>query len=353
MNKALIISGGGSKGAFAVGVIKDLITTYQLNFDTVVGTSTGSLIAPLAAMQQLDVLERLYTTFNTDDLIEHYDIGARVKQSSLFTANGLGANVKQIFTDDFYAALIKAGKKIYLTSTCLQSGELVVFTTDPDPAPGSYYTVQKIQNADHFRKAIMASASQPVFMPPIHVNENLAVNPGYQFVDGGVREYAGVGIALDTGATELFTILLAAKNEAPATNQFSDLVPILMQTIDIFITDVSANDLYGPRQLINFINYINDTRQNMLRAGVPAHTIDQYFSNQNPAYANLINRAAIKWHIIQPDQPLGGGPGGLEFDPDAMRQMLVTGQTTAAAYVAALKPGEVDWAIGKPQLVPA
>lgn len=228
-----------------------------------------------------------------------------------------------------------------------------MFTTDPDPAPGSYYTVQKIQNADHFRKAIMASASQPVFMPPIHVNENLAVNPGYQFVDGGVREYAGVGIALDTGATELFTILLAAKNEAPATNQFSDLVPILMQTIDIFITDVSANDLYGPRQLINFINYINDTRQNMLRAGVPAHTIDQYFSNQNPAYANLINRAAIKWHIIQPDQPLGGGPGGLEFDPDAMRQMLVTGQTTAAAYVAALKPGEVDWAIGKPQLVPA
>lgn len=345
MNKALIISGGGSKGAFAVGVIKDLITTYQLNFDTVVGTSTGSLIAPLAAMQQLETLEHLYTSFTTEDLIEKYNIGARLNESSLFTANGLGARVKEIFTDNFYAALISAGKKIYLTSTCLQSEELVVFTTDPHPAPGSYYTVQKIQNADHFRRAIMASASQPVFMPPIQVNKILpgAAHPDYQFVDGGVREYAGVGIALDAGATELFTILLAAKNNQPDNTVYKDLFSILMQTIDIFITDVSANDLYGPKQLINFINYINDTRQNISQAGISGELIEKYFSSLNPAYQNLTDRKPVKWHIIQPDQSLGGGPGGLEFDPSEMKQMLATGQATAAAYAAGLKPGEVDW----------
>ncbi|ANH79614.1 Patatin [Niabella ginsenosidivorans] len=346
MNKALIISGGGSKGAFAVGVIKDLVTTYQLNFDTVVGTSTGSLIAPLAAMQQLNTLEHLYTSFTTDDLIEKYNIGARLNQSSLFTANGLGARVKEIYTDDFYASLINAGKKIYLTSTCLQSQELVVFTTDPNPAAGGYYTVQKIQNADHFRRAIMASASQPVFMPPVQVNKNItgSANPDYQFVDGGVREYAGMGIALDAGATELFTILLSAKNSVPDNVQYTNLFSILLQTVDIFITDVSTNDLYGPKQFISFINYINEARQSMKSAGVPEQAIKNYFSNQNPAYKNLLDRSSIKWHIIQPDHPLGGGPGGLEFDPAEMKNMLATGAITAAAYVASLKPGDVDWA---------
>ncbi|HEX7754416.1 MAG TPA: patatin-like phospholipase family protein, partial [Niabella sp.] len=346
MNKALIISGGGSKGAFAVGVIKDLITTYQLHFDTVVGTSTGALIAPLAAMQELDTLEHLYTSFTTNDLIEKYNIGARLNQPSLFTANGLGARIKEIYTDAFYTALLKAGKKIYLTSTCLQSQELVVFTTDPAPATGSYYTVQQIQNADHFRRAIMASASQPVFMPPVQVNKNTPGigDPGYQFVDGGVREYAGVGIALDTGATELFTILLSAKNTVPDNEQYNDLFSILLQTVDIFITDVSTNDLYGPKQFINFINYINEAKSTIKNAGVTAQTIKNYFSSQDPAYKNLLERASIKWHIIQPDHPLGGGPGGLEFDPLEMKNMLTIGATTAAAYVASLKTGEVDWA---------
>ncbi|MGZ8522928.1 MAG: patatin-like phospholipase family protein, partial [Chitinophagaceae bacterium] len=47
MKKALVISGGGSKGAFAVGVYKHLISGYALDFDVLVGTSTGSLIVPL------------------------------------------------------------------------------------------------------------------------------------------------------------------------------------------------------------------------------------------------------------------------------------------------------------------
>ncbi len=51
MSRALVISGGGSKGAFAVGIVKRLLENYpNLKFDMYVGTSTGSLIVPLLAM---------------------------------------------------------------------------------------------------------------------------------------------------------------------------------------------------------------------------------------------------------------------------------------------------------------
>ena len=44
MKRALVISGGGSKGAFAVGALKNLIRERNLTFDVVAGTSTGAAI---------------------------------------------------------------------------------------------------------------------------------------------------------------------------------------------------------------------------------------------------------------------------------------------------------------------
>lgn len=346
MNKALIISGGGSKGAFAVGVVKDLYNTYRLSFDLIVGTSTGALIAPLAAMNDLDTLERLYTTLKTEDLIEKYNIGARLNENALFTANGLGNKIKQVYTDDFYNRLVATGKKIYLTTVCLQTGELVVFTTDSTASNGDYYKIEHIVNADQFRRAVLASASQPVFMPPVKVNKNVSgnANPNHQFVDGGVRELMGVGIALNAGATELFTIVLSAKNSTPDNSEYSDLFSILLKTVEIFVTDVGDNDLYVPGQFINFVNCFNDLKAVMKKSGVSDSNIDDYFNSLNPKYKNLADRKSIKWHIIQPDFPLGGGPGGLVFDPTEMKAMMQTGKNTLQAYVAKLHPGDTDWA---------
>jgi len=41
--RALVISGGGSKGAFAGGVAQYLIEEEKRNYDLFLGTSTGSL----------------------------------------------------------------------------------------------------------------------------------------------------------------------------------------------------------------------------------------------------------------------------------------------------------------------
>ena len=44
--RALVISGGGSKGAFAGGVAQYLMEVRGNQYDLLLGTSTGSLLIP-------------------------------------------------------------------------------------------------------------------------------------------------------------------------------------------------------------------------------------------------------------------------------------------------------------------
>lgn len=344
MKKALVISGGGSKGAFAVGVYKHLADNYNLEFDVLVGTSTGSLIVPLAALGKIELLEKLYTTQKTENIVIKDNIGNRLNKDSIFDVTPLWETIKKYYTDDFYEELIDSGKEIFLNTTCLQTEELVVFTTVQDPIPSKYYEIRKLVNAEHFRRAVLASACQPVFMTPVKVNKQVPgePDPDHQFVDGGVREYAGVQMAIDNDAKEIFTILLASDQPAAAP-EFKTLFPILEQTISIFTTDVSKNDLIIPFLYNEAISYIDAVKRKMKREGVSAEDIEKYFfirGRENP----FEDKIPLKIHIIRPDKPLGGGAGGMIFDPAEMKGMLAKGERHAEGFVASLSPGEVDWA---------
>lgn len=348
MKNALVISGGGSKGAFSVGVVKDLMQTYRLNFDIFVGTSTGALIAPLAALGEIKILEDLYTTVNNDKIIRKYNFGERVLNGdiSIFTFGPLKDIIKRIYTDAYFERLMKSGKEVYLTTVCLQTEELVVFTTAKNPKPSKYYKARTLVNGDQFRAAVLASASQPVFTPPVKVDENVpgAQHKDYQYVDGGVREYAGIAMAVDAGASEIFTILHASKNLAPVGGEtFQQIFPILERTIAMFITDVGDNDLYVPFQYNEALKYINAVKKKMKDSGVSQADIDKYFTVADEQNV-FQNREPLKIHVIQPDKPLGGGPGGLDFNPIEMREMMTSGSLALQAYVATLPPGDVVWA---------
>ena len=54
MKKALVISGGGSKGAFAGGVAQYLMKKENREYDLFLGTSTGSLMVSHLALDMLD-----------------------------------------------------------------------------------------------------------------------------------------------------------------------------------------------------------------------------------------------------------------------------------------------------------
>jgi len=70
--RALVISGGGSKGAFAGGVAEYLMREQNRKYDIFVGTSTGSLLIPHLSTGQIDKVKEIYTN---------------VKQRTIFSLN--------------------------------------------------------------------------------------------------------------------------------------------------------------------------------------------------------------------------------------------------------------------------
>ena len=70
--RALVISGGGSKGAFAGGVAQHLIQEQKRRYDLFLGTSTGSLLIPHLAAGNIQKV---------------YDIYTNVTQRTIFSVN--------------------------------------------------------------------------------------------------------------------------------------------------------------------------------------------------------------------------------------------------------------------------
>jgi predicted acylesterase/phospholipase RssA len=326
---ALVISGGGSKGAFAVGVLKYMAATPRIKFDTLCGTSTGSLIVPLAALGEINLLEKLYTTHKTSDIITTGNVIGRFAGKdtySLFDAQPLSILIQNTYTESMYEALLQSNKAIYLTTVCLQSGRITYFTNSAQPMTSPDYDVIRVQDSSTFRRAMFASSCQPVFMPPYQV----IAAERWQYVDGGLREYAPIELAIDTGATEVYAILLTPETPEVDDHVFKSPFEILQQTMDWFTMDVAVNDLKMPKFINRSLDYLKAVKAKMKAAGIRQKEIDAFFDVpfDNP----FMGKKDLKLHIIRPEKPLNGGPGGLTFDPAEMKKMVAYGEETARKY---------------------
>ena len=72
--KALVISGGGSKGAFAGGVAEYLIQHQKKEYDLFLGTSTGSLMVTHLALGEIADLKDIYTSVNQRSIFSNCPI---------------------------------------------------------------------------------------------------------------------------------------------------------------------------------------------------------------------------------------------------------------------------------------
>jgi predicted patatin/cPLA2 family phospholipase len=66
--RALVISGGGSKGAFAGGVAQYLMEVRGNQYDLLLGTSTGSLLIPHLALGKINKIYDIYTNVNKHNI---------------------------------------------------------------------------------------------------------------------------------------------------------------------------------------------------------------------------------------------------------------------------------------------
>jgi NTE family protein len=182
-NRALVLSGGGSKGAFEVGAVDYLVNDRGLDFEVVLGVSTGSLNAVILAQgadlsglkTQVAALKDLWFGIrSSDDIYKKRFLGnilVLLTRNSIYSPDPLR---KKLETNVFPERLKASGKDLRVGAVVLESGDYV--TIDQADASIIAWT--------------LASSSMPVFFPPVRV-------AGHTAVDGGVRNITPLKDAFD------------------------------------------------------------------------------------------------------------------------------------------------------------
>ncbi|MES1160664.1 MAG: patatin-like phospholipase family protein [Bacteroidota bacterium] len=340
---ALVINGGISRGAFAVGAIKKIFEYRpELDFDILSGGGSGSLIIPFVALKDMQPLIEIFTTKHNRDIIKKFSLSERIQEASILDASPLWGLLDHYYTHRLYDRLSHTDKMLYFNTMCLQTHALTVFSPRHHQEIASRYDHRCFENYDQLLRTLLASTCQPVLLPPIRIQPQ--EEPVRQYIDAGNREYAGIEMAIASGATDVYVLLQTPAASAPDDNvpkiggpvrskEYHDLFSILQETLDIFIADAADDRHILPNLYNEGLRYIQAVKRKMGRQGVPATMIDDWFDTgmiDNPFY----NRSPVRLHIIRPDLPLGGGPDGLSFDPAAMQEMLAKGEQAMAAHLA-------------------
>lgn len=232
---AIVVSGGGSKGAWAGGVAEFLYEERGKKWDIFLGTSTGSLIATKLPSYNFDELKRMYTNvtndsifsvnpFNSKNKIKIPNVIWRLlrKKLSIGEFGNLEKLLKNEFTFETFSELKKTGIDIVITTSNMTKGIPEFFTLS-----NSSYS--------KFIEAVLASVSVPLATSPVKINDML-------YLDGGVLEHAPIQKAIELGATEIDIIILRPE-------QYNDnwkpenMFDVLLRTIDLLQREVSFSDV--------------------------------------------------------------------------------------------------------------
>jgi predicted patatin/cPLA2 family phospholipase len=184
---ALVLSGGGSNGAFGAGYLNGWTKAGNRPiFKLVTGISTGALIAPYAFLgpEFDDELETVFTTVTNEDIYEFRSPFTVLKKDSLARTDPLASRLEEIIDDRIIQAIAgehRRGRRLFVGTTNLDAQRLVVWNMGAIAASGQPGSV------DLFRKVLLASASIPVAFPPVYIEVEV---DGRRFdemhVDGGV-----------------------------------------------------------------------------------------------------------------------------------------------------------------------
>jgi NTE family protein len=342
--RGLVISGGGSKGAFAVGALEYLLVDRGLKFDVVAGTSTGSLIAPFVITNDLPLLMDLYTSVRQTDIL----LGRPVAQSialsalfgsvsSIFDSTPLWYLLNQVLTPARMRTLLDSGRQLFITAVSLETAQVVYFFCGPDPPvrgpADSPYVLARVTSKEQLASAILASADEPVFAPPVHVVARGA--PGGPYVDGGVRNVFPARVVIDCGVDELYGIILSPEDDT-IPGPYTNVLTILKRTMDLFCDEVASKDVWSTR-LYNAA--VRHREMFCRRLGSPPYGLTPQQIEEllidTAAPDPFREKRIVKFHLIRPLKALEETyrTAGLRFDPATMARMMLDGRTRAREVI--------------------
>lgn len=185
----LALSGGGAYGAYGVGFLEAWSAKgTRPQFDIVTGVSTGALMSVFAFLgpEYDGLLRDIYINTTDKDIFRDRGVSGLLGDS-LYDNTPLKKRIEKHVTPALLqriAAEHEKGRRLYVGTTNLDSGELVVWDMGQIAAGGAGGRSNSLQ---HFQKILRASAAVPGFFPPVYIKPKRGVQLRQAHVDGGVK----------------------------------------------------------------------------------------------------------------------------------------------------------------------
>lgn len=261
--KAIVLSGGGAKGAYEAGVLKYIIEKWGLKFDIVVGTSAGALNSFLYSSLDNSFsnetngkkMEQPWKDVKFKDVLKiPFDDYVLGKFNTIFDNRQLSGFVNKYFNQEIQNSNIKNGniESLIVTTGEVTSATAHVWYVSNNPnvkVSSERWTAHKLDtlNIDH---AIASGAIPCVFRAVALADEK---GRKLWHNDGGVIMNTPISPAIQAGAEKILIIYLGNPDQKPVQE-----IPNIFQVLAGTAFTILYNHLKEDIIRANTINYLLD-----------------------------------------------------------------------------------------------
>ena len=313
---ALVLSGGGARGAFEAGAF-DALDGAGLRPGVVSGTSAGAITgAGVACDWASERIIELWTSLQTRDVLRpRWDLHRLVRLRPLLRPPwellGFGAGsttetlldllgwtwffhlgpLRDLLVGELGGERLPIGDDVTLTLSAVEveTGRLVRFSNRPLPNQERDQRPNLVAEltVDH----VLASAAIPGLFRPVEID-------GSRYWDGGLTSNTPLTAALAHDAERL--VVVGASTEEPGPSPPGSLGDVLARALDHALRAALLHDVDHARTVSE------------LADGAPAHSRHQ----------------PVEIVEVLPEEPITGLGDLLDFEPRAARDLLASGRRT-------------------------
>jgi len=309
---ALVLSGGGAKGAYQVGVIKELMRK-RVSLDLVSGSSIGALNGALLAEFILQGMNSQEIAYRLEEAWSSFGDFLTLNWSGFLGNLFSPANIPSIYTNKkvrkHLSKYIPQKRKfsdylkcqLSVTATNLNTRKLKIFDFNS--------TASVIE-------AVIASMAYPAAFPAVNIDAQY-------FVDGGILSNAPLKEAVLWGARDIFLVFLRPismiEGGKESSKNYDSALEVIDELFDIAVNHLMYGDFRNAERMNKLINLLYKY-QNRLPRGFLNEIRELYGLKYN------VGKRIINVKQIAPTELLH--PPGLKgFDQqEAIREIIKRGE---------------------------
>lgn len=263
--RILVLSGGAARGAWGGGLAQTLVEDLDYDYQCVIGSSTGSLLAPLIALGEFELLKEGYTTISDKDIFNVRPFKNKGKKCgeikgmqsfmrlligkrTLGESKNLRKTIPRFYPEELFQRFETNGKEHIAT--------VVNLTTDK-----TEYKSSKDETYEEMLDWMWASANVPIFMSLVKKEVEVdGKKVKHFYVDGGIKEgiplQKGLQKACELGIKNIDVIVHNTIDPKLDPMSKGGVFKLLSRTTELFLSENRQNDLVAARRTESIVEVL-------------------------------------------------------------------------------------------------